>query len=272
MPDIPHPSHRRSKPTAQDLDAGHVNWSEYRPSEELLERRVVLITGASQGIGRALSLACANVGATVVLLGRTVSKLEAVYDEILALNRREPAIYPMDLAGATTADYEELAGRIEDQLGRLDGLVHNAATLGGLSPIEQINPEQWTMVLQTNLTAVFQLTRATLPLLRTSDDASLLFTSAEQGQAGRAYWGAYAVSKFAIEGLTQVVADELENQPNVRVNCIDPGPVRTGLRSSAYPGEVPTSNVMPESIVAPYLYLLGQDGRETHGKRITAQI
>ncbi len=243
----------------------------YQPRLDLLNGRVVLVTGAGQGIGRAVSLACAQHGATVVLLGKTVSKLEAVYDDILASGGPEPAIYPMDIAGASTAQFEELARNVESQLGRLDGLVNNAAILGGLTPIEQTNPDQWSLVLTTNVTAAFQLTRATLHLLRAAPGGRILFTTAPQGRVGRAFWGAYAVSKFAVEGLAQVLSDELENVSNLRIYSVDPGPVRTPLRASAYPGELPTSVPLPESIVNAYLYLLGPDSKAYEEPRIEVQ-
>lgn len=248
-----------------------VKMANYAPRPDLLTGRVVLVTGAGAGIGRAISLSYAQHGATVVLLGRTVRKLEAVYDEIGAANGPEPAIYPMDLAGATTQDYEELAERVGDQLGRLDGLVHNASLLGTLCPLEQCNPEHWIMVMQVNVNAPFQLTRATLPLLKQAPDASIIFTSAGVGRAGRAFWGAYSVSKFATEGMMQVLADEVENLASLRVNSINPGAVRTTMRASAYPGENPMTLHPPEDVVGVYLHLMGPDGAGTHGQSIDAQ-
>ncbi len=233
-----------------------LDFSQYNPPNDLLAGRVILVTGAGQGIGRAISLEFAAHGATVILLGRTVPKLEGVYDEILARGGPEPAIYPMDLAGASTSDFETLAANVEDQLGRLDGLVNNAAVLGGLSPLEQTNPEQWSLVLNTNVTAAFQLTRATLPLLRSAPAGRIIFTTAAQGRRGRAFWGAYAVSKFAIEGLAQVLADEVDNIESLQICCVEPGAVRTSLRSSAYPGELPDSQPPPESITAGYVYIM----------------
>ncbi len=243
----------------------------YQPPPQLLADRVILVTGAGDGIGRAVSLAFAAHGATVVLLGRTVAKLEQVYDRIKQAGGAEPAIYPMDLEGAVADDYADLAGRIDGQLGRLDGLLHNAAQLGALTAIEHYDPVTWLRVIQVNLNAPFMLTRACLPLLKRAADASVLFTSSGVGRRGRAYWGAYAVSKFGLEGLTQILADELEENSSVRVNSINPGAVRTAMRAAAYPAENRAALPTPEEIVLPYLYLMGPDSREVRGQALDAQ-
>ena len=243
----------------------------YQPSPTLLAERVILITGAGDGIGRAVALACATHGATVVLLGRTVAKLESIYDEIVAAGAPRPAIYPLDLEGAVPDHYLELAERIEAELGRLDGLLHNAALLGSLTPIEHYDPVEWLRVMQVNLNAPFLLTRACLALLKRAEDASLLFTSSGVGRRGRAYWGAYSASKFGVEALMQILADELDENSHVRVNSINPGRVRTAMRASAYPGENPQTLPAPQDIVLPYLYLLGPDSRGVHGQALDAQ-
>lgn len=243
----------------------------YAPAGDLLANRTVLITGAGDGIGRAAARTFAAHGATVVLLGRTVAKLEAVYDEIVTAGHPQPAIYPMDLEGAHSANYEEMAERIEDQLGRLDGLLHNAGRLGYLTPLEQYDAEEWSRVLQVNLTAPFLITRACLPLLRRSDDASVVFTSSSVGRRGRAYWGAYAVSKFGVEGLMQTLADELESQQNIRVNTLNPGATRTAMRAMAYPGEDPMSIPAPDEIMPAYLFLMGPDSRSVTGQALDAR-
>ena len=243
----------------------------YQPSATLLAERVILITGAGDGIGRAVAFACATHGATVVLLGRTVAKLESIYDEIVAAGAPRPAIYPMDLEGAVPDHYLELADRLEAELGRLDGLLHNAALLGSLTPIEHYDPVEWLRVMQVNLNAPFLLTRACLALLKRAEDASLLFTSSGVGRRARAYWGAYSASKFAIEALMQILADELDENSHVRVNSINPGRVRTAMRASAYPGENPRTLPAPQDIVLPYLYLLGPDSRGVRGQALDAQ-
>jgi NAD(P)-dependent dehydrogenase (short-subunit alcohol dehydrogenase family) len=236
-----------------------------------LAGRVIAITGAGEGIGRALALAVAAHGGQVILIGRTVRKLEAVYEAILAAGQAEPAIAPLDLERALARDYDTLADAVRERYGRLDGLVHNAALLGSLTPIEQYDVPTWCRVLHVNLTAAFALTQVLLPLLRAAPDASVLFTTSGVGRQGRAYWGAYAVSKFAIEGLSQVLAAELENLSPVRVNAINPGRTRTRMRRQAYPAEDLETLPEPGAIVGPYLTLLGPSGRGVTGGSFDCQ-
>lgn len=243
----------------------------YVPAPDLLNGRVILVTGAGDGIGRAAARSFAAHGATVILLGRTIRKLEAVYDAIAQAGHPLPAIYPMNLEGATPKDYEDLAEVLEKEFGRLDGLLHNAAFLGTLTPLAQYGVETWFKVMQVNLNAPFLLTRACMPLLERSADASIVFTSDSVGRRGKAYWGAYGVSKFGIEGMMQILADELENIGSIRVNSIDPGPVRTLLRNRAYPAENPAGLVTPDQIMGIYLYLMGPDSRAVSGQALEAQ-
>jgi NAD(P)-dependent dehydrogenase (short-subunit alcohol dehydrogenase family) len=243
----------------------------YSARADLLADRVILITGAGDGIGRAVSLACAAHGATVILLGRTVRKLEAVYDDIVAAGGPTPAIYPMDLEGAVPDDHSQLAQRIDSELGRLDGLLHNAGLLGSLTPLQHYDPVEWLRVMQVNLNAPFLLSQSCLALLQRAPDASLLFTSSGVGRRGRAYWGAYSASKFAVEGMMQVLADEFGENTRVRVNSINPGRVRTAMRAAAYPAENAAELLAPEDIVLPYLYLLGPDSHDVHGRALDAQ-
>jgi NAD(P)-dependent dehydrogenase (short-subunit alcohol dehydrogenase family) len=243
----------------------------HQPTPGEFKGRAILVTGASGGIGRAVALALAAAGAEVILHGRNVRKLEAVHAEIEKLDAPEASIVPLDLERAMAADYEAVAEAIDKRYGRLDGLLHNAALLGALTPIEQYDVPLFMRVMHVNLTAAFVLTRQLLPLLRTSPDAAVLFTSSGVGHRGRAYWGAYSVSKFAVEGLTQVLAQELEGTSAVRVNVIDPGKVRTQMRRQAYPSEAPESLPTPESLTAPYLALLGPASRGVTGLRFRAQ-
>lgn len=243
----------------------------YRPVPDLLQDRVILITGAGSGIGREAALSFAAHGATVVLLGRTVGRLEQVYDAIEAAGHPQAAIYPLNLEGATPADYAEMAARLREAFGRLDGLLHNAAAFPGLAPLIHHAPEVWQRVLQVNLTGPFYLTQACLPLLMESADASVLFTSADVGRRAKAYWGAYGVSKHALEGLSRTWAEELEANAPVRVNTLDPGPVRTRLRALAYPGRDPLDSPEPERIMDAYLYLIGPDSKGTSGQAFTAR-
>ena len=220
----------------------------YDATPGLLADRVILVTGAGAGIGRAVAKAAAAYGATVILHGRAVGRLESLYDEIGAVGGPTPAIFPLDLERAEGPDYDRLSGAIEEQWGRLDGLVLNAGLLGSRSPIEHHDVGEWQRVLHVNLTAPFILCRCLLPLLLESADASVVFTSSGVGRRGKAYWGAYAVSKFGIEGLNQVLADELAGKPGIRVNAINPGATRTAMRAKAFPGEDPDTLPTPEDV------------------------
>jgi NAD(P)-dependent dehydrogenase (short-subunit alcohol dehydrogenase family) len=243
----------------------------HHPTPDELNGRVILVTGAGAGIGRAVSLALAQAGAEVILLGRTVRKLEAVHAEIAALGRAAATIVPLDLEKALAKDYEAVANSIHERYGRLDGLLHNAALLGSLTPIDQYDVPTFMRVMHVNVTAAFILTQHLLPLLRAAPDASVLFTSSGVGRRGRAYWGAYSISKFAVEGMTQVLAHETEGNSNVRVNILDPGKVRTSMRRQAYPSEAQDTLPTPESLTAPYVALLGPASRGITGRRFNAQ-
>ncbi len=243
----------------------------YRPTPEELRGRVIAVTGAGDGIGRAVALAAAAHGAELVLIGRTVSKLEQVHARIAALNKAPATIAPLDLEHAVARDYDQLCDALQSRYGRLDGLLHNAAILGVLSPIEQYDVPTWCRVLHVNLTAAFALTQVLLPLLRAAPDASVVFTSSGAGRHAHAYWGAYAVSKFGVEALSQILAEEFERSGNPRVNALNPGPVRTRLRRQAYPAEDPARTVAPEDVVPPYLWLLGPASRGVSGQSLDCQ-
>ena len=245
---------------------------DYQAPANLLQDRIIMVTGAGSGIGRTAAIAYAAHGATVILVGRTVSKLESVYDEIEAAGYPKPAIVPMNFEGAAVKEYEELAMTLEENFERLDGILHNAAILGDRSPVELYDPEMWNKVLHVNATAPFLLSRAMIPLLRKSPDASVIFTSSGVGRKAKAYWGAYAVSKFAVEGLSQLMADELDDERhNVRVNSLNPGATRTNMRARAYPAENPQQNPAPEDLMPIYLYLMGKDSQDITGQQLDAQ-
>ena len=244
---------------------------QYQAPNDLLTQKVILVTGAGSGIGRAAALTYAQHGATVILLGRKTENLEAVYDEIEAKQYPMPAIFPLDLEHASDVDFCNLAETIENEFGRLDGVLHNASQLGELKPLCQFPTETWLSIMQVNLNAAFMMTRELLPLLRQSEHASIVFTSSSVGHQGRAYWGAYSVSKFATEGLMQVIADEEDGVSGVRANSVNPGATRTAMRASAFPGENPNSLPAPEDIMPVYLYLMGKDSAHINAQSFHAQ-
>jgi NAD(P)-dependent dehydrogenase (short-subunit alcohol dehydrogenase family) len=243
----------------------------FKPRPDELAGRVIAITGPTQGIGHAVALACAAHGANVILIGRNVRKLEAVHAQIEAGATAEATIAPLDLEAALASDYDALAAATLERYGRLDGLLHNASLLGMLAPIEHYDVPTWCRVLHVNLTAAFALTQVLLPALKRSEDASVVFTSSGVGRKARAFWGAYAVSKFAVEGLTQVLAAELENVSSIRVNALNPGPARTFTRRQAYPAEDAQNLPSPETLTPAYLALLGPASRGVTGGSFDAQ-
>jgi NAD(P)-dependent dehydrogenase (short-subunit alcohol dehydrogenase family) len=243
----------------------------YQAPAGLLTGRAILVTGAGGGLGSALAQACATLGAQVVLSGRNVRKLETVYDAIVAAGGPRPSIAPLDLERADASHYGALADAVRNEFGRLDGLVHAAAALGERAPIEHYDVVKWLKVMHVNVNAAFIVTQALLPLLRLSQDASIVFTTSGVSVRGRAYWGAYAASKFAVEGLMQVLADEIDTTTGIRVNSVNPGPMRTLMRAAAFPGEVPATLPQPEQVLGPFLYLLGAESRWVTGRRFDAQ-
>lgn len=244
---------------------------DYQAPDKLLGGRIILVTGAGDGIGKAASLTFARYGATVILAGRTTAKLEVVYDQIAAAGCPEAIIQPIDLAGASEEDYLTVADAISAEFGRLDGLLHNASELGQRTPVANYQASTWQKVMQVNVNAPFLLTKAMLPLLEKSADGAIVLTSSGVGRKGRAYWGAYAVSKFATEGFCQVLAGELAETTNIRVNCINPGATRTRMRAAAYPAEDPRTLKTPDDIMPGYLYLMGPASRGVSGKSFDAQ-
>lgn len=245
------------------------DWLGYAPPADRLAGRVILVTGATAGIGRAVAAELISSGATVILHGRNDRKLQETY-EALKLLGPEPSCAALDLERAQGEDYQQLVDSIETRYGRLDGVLHNAALLGDRSPIEHYDIALWQRIIHVNLNSTFILTRCLLPLLKEAEDASIVFTTSTVGHMGRAYWGAYAASKFGVEGLAQVLADELE-RTSIRVNTINPGTTRTSMRRKAFPAEDANTLTAPEAITAPYLYLLGPDSRGVSGRYVECQ-
>ena len=241
----------------------------YKPAADLLKGRIILVTGAADGIGRAVSNGFARHGASTILLDRKSRKLETLYDEIIDHDWPEPTLVVQDLNQLGLSRAAEISAGIEHDFQRLDGLLHNAGYLSALTPVHSVDPDVWQETLQVNLTAPYVLTQALFSLLKKSSSASIVFTSADVGRKGRAYWGAYAVAYGGIETLAQRWADELEQNTNIRVNTIDPGAVQTKMRNLAYPGELAASNRSPEDIVNAYLFLMGKDSEHVRGQVLT---
>lgn len=245
---------------------------DYHPQPNLLADRVILVTGAGDGLGRTAALAYAAHGATVVLLGRNQKKLDSVYDEIEQAGHPEPLLMPADLSTARLSDYEQIAAALDSQFGRLDGLLHSAAILGHLTPLKYYDLDTWMQVMQVNLNAPYLLTRACLGVLSSAPTASVIFTTSSVARLGRAYWGAYAAAGAALENIAQTLADELAENTRVRINTLDPGPARTALRARAYPAEDPATIPLPEAKMAMYLYLMGPDSAGISGQAFTVDL
>jgi NAD(P)-dependent dehydrogenase (short-subunit alcohol dehydrogenase family) len=242
----------------------------YIPKERYLDKKTILVTGAGDGIGKQAALHYGKYGATVILLGKTVAKLESVYDEIINNGGNEPAIVPLDLQGATAKHYRDMANTISDQFGYLDGLLHNASVLGHLGPFAQISEQDWQNVFQVNVTSQFLMTQALLPALKKAPNSSVIFTTSSVGLKGRAYWGPYSVSKFATQGMMQILADEYENS-QIRFNSINPGGTKTAMRAKAFPAENAENLKTPEEIMSLYLYLMDNETSRETGQTFEAQ-
>lgn len=250
----------------------HKDITQYQAPANLLKDKIILISGAGAGIGRSAAITFAKHGATVILVGRTMEKLEAVYDEIEQAGYPQPAIFPINFESAVEHDYQALHDAIKETFGRLDGLLNNASLLGGPNtPLTNYKLEQWQQVMQVNVTASFLLTKTLLPLLQHDLPSSVIFTSSSVGRKGRAYWGAYSVSKAATENLMQVFADEQEGVSKVRMNSINPGATQTAMRAQAYPAENPNTISSPDDIMNTYLYLMGADSEGVNGQQFNAQ-
>ena len=239
--------------------------TDYNPPPHLLENRVILVTGAANGIGHAVARQCAACGATVVLLDSQVKNLEKLYDDIEADGSPEAAIYPLDLSTATATDYTKLANTLKEQLGQLDSLVLNAGWLGAYSPMKHYDLELYQKTMMINLHAPFLLTQACLPLLEASKDPTIVIST---HAANRAYAGAFGIAKAGLHAMLDILADEYDNDKPIRVNGVDTGPVNTSMRRLNFPGEDPNKHPLPSEVTAPYLYFLGLDSKPTTGTNI----
>lgn len=240
----------------------------YQITANELKDKVILVTGANRGFGRAMTLDLAKAGALVIMLGRDLASLEIVYDEVVDAGYQEPMLYPLDLEGATAEHYQQLQADLLANFRQLDGLIHNAGTIGTMMPIEQYEIKFWYSVMQINVNAVFMLTQALIPVLNKSADARILFLSSSVGRVARAYWGAYGVSKFAIEGFSKTLSEELE-KTNIKVNSLDPNRMKTEMRRSAYPAENADKNPLPESKSPAIVYLMSEASKNLNGEQLT---
>lgn len=245
-----------------------IGYKNYQAPSDLLKGRVILVTGASGGLGGAAARAFASHGATVMLHGRNVKKLEALYDEIVSAGSAEPAIVPLNLETATSAGFDQIAQAIENEFGRLDGILHSAVQLARLTPLDNQTPEEWLALLKINLVAPFALTRACLPLLKAASDASVIMTSDTHGHAPAAYWGGFAVTKSGLETLVKIWAQEWEFYPQLRINALIPGPVNSPQRARTHPAENKKELPTPEDLTPVYLYLMGQESKGVSGQII----
>lgn len=269
-----HPADNSSIDKGQPSSQTPLNHDEIRtftPAPNCLDGKTILVTGAGDGIGRVAALTYARFGATVLLLGRTSSKLEAVYDEIESAGGKQPAILPMDLETANYSEMQQLERLIDKEIGQLDGILHNAGILGALTPLEMYDVDTFQKVMHINTTATFMLTQALLPLLKDADHGSIVFTSSSVGTHPRAFWGAYALSKQALEGMSDIFTQETQNTTNLRFNCINPGGTRTNMRAHAFPGENPKTLKTPEDIMAGYVCLMSDESIGVRGQVVALQ-
>jgi len=240
---------------------------DYQITQGELKGKVIMVTGANRGFGLAITKDLAKAGATVIMLGRDLGSLEYAYDAVVDEGFEEPILYPLDLEGATPEQYQELQDNIESEFGCLDGLIHNAAILGAMMPIEQYDIKLWYSTVQININAPFMLTQFLVPLLNKADDARVLFISAEQGREAKAYWGAYGVSKYAIEGFAKTLSEELE-KTNIKINTLDPGKMQTELRRTAFPAEDASANPLPGEKSPAVVGLMGLGANNLQGEQI----
>ncbi|WP_323814640.1 YciK family oxidoreductase [Cellvibrio sp. NN19] len=233
--------------------------NDYIIKSDALKEKIILVTGAGDGIGKTAAKTFAACGATVILCGRTMAKLEQVYDEIEAAGYPQPAIYPLNLESAVEKDYLDMCNALDETFGHLDGILFNAADLGERTPLSNYSANAWLRCMQVNVNSPFMMTQALLPLLERAENGSIIFTSSSVAFKGRAFWGAYAASKAAAENLMQTLHDELEEATHIRANSINPGATRTAMRASAYPAENPETIKSPDALMPSYVYLLSDD-------------
>ena len=239
----------------------------YSAAPDLLKNRTILVTGAGQGLGRTAAIAYARHGATVILLGRSTRKLEQVYDEIVAIGGPQPAIFPMDLAAATDADFAAMAQAIGYQIGRLDGILHCAAAFESLAPQALESVESWMKLFKVNAAAPAAINRVCASYLEASETPAVILIGETHGHEPVAYWGGFAVSKAALEAYFKVQADEWADGP-ICINLLIPGPINSPQRAKTHPGEAKNSLVQLDELLPQLLYLMGPDSADVRGKII----
>ena len=248
-----------------------ISGSLYNAPKNLLKDKVILVTGGGSGIGRQAGLTFAAFGAEVILLGKNSSNLNETYSLFEKNNLKKPILQAIDFEIAEEEDFKKISEEVLKEFGKLDGLLNNAGILGTKTSIQNYDINEWRRVSKINFESSLLLTRSLLPVLQIPDNSSIVFTSSGVGRKGKAYWGAYAISKFATEGLVQILSEELEKTSGIRVNAINPGAVRTKMRAQAYPAEDPKTLKNPKEIMNAYLFLMGIDSLGITGKSIEAQ-
>ena len=248
-----------------------IEGSLYNAPKNLLKSKVILVTGGGSGIGRQAGLTFAAFGAEVILLGKNSSNLNETYGLFEKNNLKKPTLQAIDFETAEEEDFKKISEAVLKEFGKLDGLLNNASILGTKTSIQNYDIKEWRRVSKINFESSLLLTRSLLPILLIPDNSSIAFTSSGVGRKGKAYWGAYAISKFATEGLVQILSEELEKTSGIRVNAINPGAVRTKMRAEAYPAEDPNTLKNPKEVMNAYLFLMGIDSLGITGKSIEAQ-
>ena len=241
----------------------------YNPAKSLLDGKTILITGAAAGIGREVSISLARHGAATILLDKSESGLNDLYDLIIKKDYPSPILVTLDLATASETICTDIVTQIADEFGKLDGLIHNAAELGPLTPMHLYNLDAWSKVMRVNFYIPYLLTRACWPLFQHAESASILFTTSQQARNGKAYWGAYGVAGAAVENMVATWSQETENS-DLRFNTIDPGPTQTDFRNRSYPGDALNREIKgPETLSQAYLYLMSSESKHQRGQQFT---
>jgi NAD(P)-dependent dehydrogenase (short-subunit alcohol dehydrogenase family) len=243
----------------------------WKPADGSLAGRVVLVTGAYGGLGSAVARAATRAGATVVITGKRKRQLEQLYDAMLAEGLAEPLIHPLDMEVATPRDYAALADSLERDLGRLDGIVHCAASFTGLTPIAMHKPDDWLRAMHVNVSAPFALTQACLPLLTASADSAVVFVLDNPDLLRRAHWGAYGASKAALGRFVAILHEETD-ETALRVHALLPAPMRTSLRRQAYFGEDTSKQPLPQVTAEAVVYLLGEEAMSARGAVLDLRV